>query len=425
MGRRFMYGPNSISVLKIRFLIILFLLGNGIAKGQFSMNEFLSDARNDVRLYENKIKSEFLEEKRYRSPIIHRVEFRARTNDFNITQDDYRLRFSPTNPWEISANKKYYAIEKNSLIIDYQYALNKAIYKRYNQIISFFQISDEIQYKEKEIILQQDQLKVLEATLGNSDFDIAEYIKEKENLLNLSLDLNDLLHTKEKVELEIKSSFRFSGNIEYDVTSQFISYEQIKSIVEIKSVISDTVNNIHIENLNRQITLDEQRIVIEKAEGRRNIGYIQAEYDRFRGDDFDNHFGVQVGVRIPLTNADKPDLNRRKLNVMEDKADVVREKTALEIQCDLLKLDLEFLFSQYELISGEISNDNLLILLNLNQNIKAEDLLEAQISILKMKKYEKLIQWDVYKSFIDYLYYSGKLIDIPLKNYLSESLEEI
>ena len=420
-----MYGPNSISVLKIRFLIILFLLGNGIAKGQFSMNEFLSDARNDVRLYENKIKSEFLEEKRYRSPIIHRVEFRARTNDFNITQDDYRLRFNPTNPWEISANKKYYALEKNSLIIDYQYALNKAIYKRYNQIISFFQISDEIQYKEKEIILQQDQLKVLEATLGNSDFDIAEYIKEKENLLNLSLDLNDLLHTKEKVELEIKSSFRFSGNIEYDVTSQFISYEQIKSIVEIKSVISDTVNNIHIENLNRQITLDEQRIVIEKAEGRRNIGYIQAEYDRFRGDDFDNHFGVQVGVRIPLTNADKPDLNRRKLNVMEDKADVVREKTALEIQCDLLKLDLEFLFSQYELISREISNDNLLILLNQNQNIKPEDLLEAQISILKMKKYEKLIQWDVYKSFIDYLYYSGKLIDIPLKNYLSESLEEI
>jgi hypothetical protein len=77
------------------------------------------------------------------------------------------------------------------------------------------------------------------------------------------------------------------------------------------------------------------------------------------------------------------------------------------------------------LITGEISYDNLLILLNQNQNIKPEDLLEAQKSILKMKKYEKLIQWDIYKSFIDYLYYSGKLIDIPLKNYLSESLEEI
>jgi hypothetical protein len=420
-----MYGLNSISMLKIRILIILVLMGNSIARGQFSMNEFLSDARNDVRLYENKIKSEFLEEKRYRSPIIHRVEFRARTNDFNITQDDFRLRFSPTNPWEISANKKYYSLEKNSLIVDYQYALNKAIYKRYYQIISFFQISDEIQYKKKEIILQQDQLKVLEAALGNSDFDITEYIKEKENLLNLSLDLNDLLHSKEKVELEIKSAFRFSGNIDYEINKQFISYEQIKNIVELKSLVSDTVNNIHIENLNRQIILDEQRLVIEKAEGRRNIGFIQAEYDRLRGDEFDNHFGVQIGVRIPLTNADKPDLNRRKLNVIEDKADVVREKSALDIQCELLKLDLEFLFSQNQLITGEISYDNLLILLNQNQNIKPEDLLEAQKSILKMKKYEKLIQWDIYKSFIDYLYYSGKLIDIPLKNYLSESLEEI
>jgi hypothetical protein len=420
-----MCGPNSISLLRIKCLLVLILLSNGVARSQFSLNEFLSDARNDVRLYENKIKSEFLEQKAYRSPIIHRVEFRARTNDFNITQDDYRLRFNPTNPAEIRANKKYYSLERNSLIIDYQYALNKAIFKRYHQIISFFQLSDEIAYKKKEIILQQDQLTILEAALGNSDFDITEYIKEKENLLNLSLELNDLFHNKDKFEHEIKSTFAFSGNIESNTNSQFISYEQIKNIVELKSVISDTVNNIHIENLNRQITLDEQRIVIEKAEGRRNIGYIQAEYDRFRGDDFDNHFGVQVGVRIPLTNADKPDLNRRKLNVMEDKADVVREKTALDVQCELLKLDLEFLFSQNRLITGEISNDNLLILLNQNQNIKPEDLLEAQKSILKMKKYEKLIQWDIYKSFIDYLYYSGKLIDVPLKNYLSENLEEI
>ncbi len=420
-----MCGLNSISPLRIKILIVLILLSNGVARSQFSLNEFLSDARNDVRLYENKIKSDFLEQKPYRSPIIHRVEFRARTNDFNITQDDFRLRFNPTNPAEIRANKKYYSLERNTLVIDYQYALNKAIFKRYHQIISFFQLSDEIIYKRKEIILQNDQLKILEAELGNSDFDITEYIKEKENLLNLSLELNDLIHTKDKVEHEIKSSFAFNGNIEVDINGQLITYEKIKDIVEIKSVISDTVNNIHLENLNRQIMLDEQRNVIEKAEGRRNIGYIQAEYDRFRGDDFDNHFGVQIGVRIPLTNADKPDLNRRKLNVMEDKADVVREKTALDVQCELLKLDIKFLFSQNNLIKGEISNDKLLILLNQNQNIKPEDLLEAQKSILKMKKYEKLIQWDIYKSFIDYLYYSGKLIDIPLKNYLSENLEEI
>ena len=59
-------------------------------------------------------------------------------------------------------------------------------------------------------------MKILEAELENSDFDITEYIKEKENLLNLSLDLNDLIHTKDKVEHEIKSAFNFSGKIEAD-----------------------------------------------------------------------------------------------------------------------------------------------------------------------------------------------------------------
>ena len=171
--------------------------------------------------------------------------------------------------------------------------------------------------------------------------------------------------------------------------------------------------------------LDEQRIVVEKAEGRRNIGYIQAEYDRWSGNEFAKHFGVQIGVRLPITNADKPDLSRRKLNLIEDKADIVREKTVLDVQCELLKLDLDYLFSQNGLITGAIENDILLKLLRQDRNLKPKGLIEAQKSILKMKKYEKLIRWDIYKSFIDYLYYSGKLVDVPVRNYLSEKLEEI
>jgi len=420
-----MYGRNSKSLLSILCLILLSLIFTGTARSQFAIGDYLADARNDIRMYENTIKSEFLEKNPYRSPFIHRVEFRARTNDFNYTQDDFRLRFNPTNPYEIKANKKYYALESNTLWIDYQYELSRAIYRRYRQIISLFQLIDEIHFKEKEIVIQKDQLKVLEANLGNGDFDVTDYISEKENLLNLVLELNELIHDQEKIRIEIRSVYQFSGDFELDNTYEFISYKKIRDIVDIQSAISDTINNIHLENLNRQILLDEQRIVIEKAEGKRNIGYIQAEYDRLRGDDFDNHFGVQIGIRIPLTNADKPDLNRRRMNLMEDKADMEREKTALEVQCELLKLDLEFLFGQNRLLTGEISNDRLMSILQQNPNIKPEDLLDAQKSILKMQKYEKLIRWDIYKSYIDYLYHSGKLVSVPLKDYLSENLKEI
>jgi hypothetical protein len=420
-----MCGLNKKIFLKafvLSFILVIVCINS--SNGQFSMNEYLSEARNDVRLYENKIKSEFLEKNPYRSPVIHRVEFRSRTNDYNISQDDFRLRLNPTNPFEIGANKKYYNLETNSLIVNYQFALNKAIYGRYNQVISFFQITEEISFKEKEILLQRDQLKILEAGLNDNDFEISEYIKQKENLINLILDLNELIHNKEKIKHRIKSEFSFSGTIhtEHDV---LISYDKIKEIVDLKSTVPDTANNIHLENLNRQVMLEEQRIRVEKAEGRRNIGYVQAEYDRYRGIDFNRHFGVQFGVRLPITNADKPDLNRRRIDLIEDKADIIREKTALDVQCDLLKLDLEFLFNQNDLISGAITNDNLLKLLSQDRNLKPEELIEAQKSIHKMKKYERLIQWDIYKSFIDYLYYSGKLIEVPLRNYLLENLDEI
>lgn len=404
--------------------LLLILTFNFRTHAQFSMNAYLSDARNDVRMLENKLKSTFLEKNPYRSPIIHRMEFRSRTNNFDLIQDDFRLRFNPTNPFEISANKKYYEIESNSLIVNYQFELNKALHRRYNQLISMLQLEDEIIFKEREILVQQDHLRILESYLNAEEFDVSEYIKQKENLMNMIMDLNDLNHNREKILYRINSEFSFSGDLDVQ-DFNLITYDQIKNLMELKSGSSDTSQNIHLENLNRRALLEEQRIRVEKAEGRRNIGYIQAEYDRLRGDDFERHFGVQIGVRIPITNADKPDLNRRKLELLEDKSDMEREKSGLKVQCDLLKLDIEYLFSQQEMISEAISNDQLQQLLDQTRDLAPEDILEAQKSMLKMMKYDKMIQWDVLQSFVDYLYYSGKLVQAPLRNYLSAELDEI
>ena len=86
----------------------LFLFFYQSMSAQFSMTEFLNQAKNDIRLYENEQKSQFLEKNPYNSPWIQRSEFRIRTNDFNISADDYRFRINPTNPFEIKANKQYY-----------------------------------------------------------------------------------------------------------------------------------------------------------------------------------------------------------------------------------------------------------------------------------------------------------------------------
>ena len=63
-----------------------------------------------------------------------------------------------------------------------------------------------------------------------------------------------------------------------------------------------------------------QRFNIEKSESLNNIGYFQAEYDTERGDEPYDHFGYQIGIRIPIVNPDKPQLNRRKLALMDDEA---------------------------------------------------------------------------------------------------------
>ena len=260
--------------------------------------------------------------------------------------------------------------------------------------------------------------------LSDINFEVSDYIEQKENLISLVFELNQLKHNRNKLILRIHSQYAFSGEINPSQIDM-ISMDQIQHIMNLFPENLDTVNNIHIENLTQQTILGEQRIRIEKAEGRRNIGYIQAEYDRLKGDEFTRHFGVQIGIRIPITNPDRPDLNRRTLNLMEDKNEIIEEKTLLEVQCDLLRLDLSYLFEQRQLASTHLNDKQLIRLLNQDINLSPKGLLNAQKSLLRIQRMESNLRWDVYNTFIDYLYYSGKLVEMPLRNYISKDLNEL
>ncbi len=425
MAKKCLLGQNDF--MKRYFIILICILFNLLSKNsiaQFSINDYLSNAKNDIRLNENKAKTDFLQDNPYRSPILQRLEFRARTNSIDILEDDYRLRIGPTNPSEIKANKKYYQLETNSLIFGYQYALNKALYERYQLILRLLSTLEKNNIKEKEILLQNDQIKILESELSNKDFDISEYIEQKENLMALVFEMNRLRHNRDKLLLKIRSQYPFTGDITL-ASIDMIGMDQIQGIMNLFPENLDTVNNIHIENLNQKAILYEQRIRIEKAEGRRNIGYIQAEYDRLKGDEFTSHLGVQIGIRIPITNLDRPDLNRRTLRLMEDKTEIIEEKTLLEVRCDLLRLDLNYLFDQLKFASTHLNDRQLVQLLNQDINLKPKGLLKAQKSILRMQKMESDLKWSIYNTFIDYLYYSGKLVEMPLKNYISRDLYDL
>ncbi len=405
-------------------LYICFSLLSQFGYAQFSINQFLSQAKTDVRLYEHEQKSRFLEKNPYKSPWIQRTELRIRTNDLNVSADDYRFRISPTNPFEIRENKKYYQMQFDLLFSEYQKALNSALNERYLLILDYLENHDRLIQKNKQIVLISDEIRLLDAQVDNPDFSLIDYLEAKESLIQTLLEANEMKHQNDLIQVEIRTKYSFEGNIQPDIID-LVDLKTLRNWMNSLFFDMDTANNILVKSLYQENLLTEQRLKLEKAEDRRNIGFVQAEYDRDRGNELDEHMGFQIGIRIPLTNPDRPDMNRSKIDLIEDQASLVERKAEVSLQWELNRLKLNYLLSQYDLVSSEIGKNDFINIMTLSPDLKPNDLIKAQRAILRLERLESQIKWEIYKSYIDYLYYSGRLIETPLRNYLSSHLTEL
>lgn len=424
MGKKYMSEGNKRMIYSriIVCLVFTFFVGNLYA--QFSANEFLTQAKNDVRMYEYDQKSQFLEKNPYKSPWIQRTEFRVRTNDLNISADDYRFRINPTNPFEIRENKKYYQMEFDLLFSEYQKALNSALMERYQLLLDYLEYNDRLLQKNNQIELIQDELRILDAQADDPDFSLIDYLEARESLIQARLESNEFQHQKNLIQLEIRTKYTFEGDIKPDQVD-LVDLQTLRNWIDTRFNEFDTVENILIKSLHQENLLTEQRIRLEKAEDRRNIGFIQAEYDRDRGNEMNEHMGFQIGIRIPLTNPDRPDMNRSKIDLLEDQAKLMEKKVEVSLQGELSHLKLDYLSNQYDLVASEIEKNDFVKMLSRSPDLKPDDLIKARRAILRLNRLEHEIKWEIYSAYIEYLYFSGRLIEPPLRNYLSSNLKEL
>ncbi len=404
--------------------ILLIVCNSSIA--QFSIEAFLSSASEDLDLLANQSQVNFLAENKFNSPWIHRVEFRSRTNNWDILQDDFRLRFSPTNPSEVRANKDYYQIQMDALQSEYLVTLNNALFNRYKLLLEYLMLNDLMDIAKNEVILQNDILTIERNQFGGSSLWLDKILDEEERLARLMLRKNDIQYNITTTELEIRSLFPFKGSIKIDRES-ILGIDGIGSFINVVNNASDTTD-IFLAFRNQELVLENQRYAVEKSEQRRNIGYFQLEYDRLRGDEYVNHMGFQIGIRLPITNPDRPDLNRRMLNMVGENAEAARENQELKVERELSIMDLEYSLDQYNQLSmyieDKISAYNI-------ENFQVEELddvyalLKIKEANLNLLKTQFELTEKIYQQYFDWLYLNGKLVQMPLVNYLDKKLQEL
>ncbi len=410
---------------KTIFIAALFLFFISDIYGQFNLEEFLATAREDISLNPTKAKLDFLEKNDYDGPWISRVELRTRSNDANLSQEDFRFRLTPSNPAELKANKRYYEKQVALLNTEYQDALNTALKQRYFIAIDHMFESFRKDNLEKQLKINRQLIEMINSGNGIYSMDMGDLVDAQSDELDLNLSIENAGIELDEIEYLMKEVYQFSGDIDWS-GSELMEISDILNLFE-EFKTRPSGQHINLVKLEQKNMLAAERYNIEKSESMRNIGYFQAEYDLERGNEVSEHLGYQIGIRIPIVNPDKPDLNRRKLETMDDAALLDERQDSYQRKMELSVLRMDRYASQYHEISEKldlVGKQNLLSFQRQDKTVKVSDLIKMNEFHMELLDKKNDIEKKIFKNYLEYLDLCGLLGEGPLRNYLAKGLPE-
>ena len=137
--------------IKYFFALTTLALVNSISiRAQVTMQEFLRSVKTDYEVSSFEAQIQYLDAKTYRLSPLQKLEFRTRSNQLDPDRQDYGLRFTPANPWEIRSNNHYFQQYRSVLAFERDLALKDALIARYSLII------DLLYYKEIRVLKERE-----------------------------------------------------------------------------------------------------------------------------------------------------------------------------------------------------------------------------------------------------------------------------
>ncbi|WP_258101493.1 hypothetical protein [Marinoscillum pacificum] len=368
-----------------------------------------------VKLYEQELT--FLDDDPIKSSWIREVEIRAKAKHYNETIDDYRFRVSPTNPWEIKANKSYQSQLKEVSEINYSLAISKELKKRYLILITSY-----YQYQKLQLIDEELQVKKLTV-----DTDIST---------GKNLDPVDLIEIESRIsELEIKRTTLELDHLDAIIPIQNESQSEVtwkdwkmikpaKILELVYAYDTSQLQNIHKTLADSKFDLKKRMYQVNKSESFGNIGFMQANMDLDQGSDFNDHLGFQIGISIPIVNKKKADLARDRFDLIESQNNVDQTYEEVDFELTSITKKVSSLYQLIKLIDDKLSR-SVILSERVEQNPTPGAVIKLEQYRVELKNQRNNVYQDLLIAYIEYLDLSGLLASNKNLNYLSPNLNSI
>jgi len=294
---------------------------------KLTITRFLGTAEKDYRLQNHRDIVDYFETAPTSTPYVDKIEFRTKTEDFDMSKQKYALRFYPKGWGETEYTDKLAETAKRSNQIEHEAYFNTALKQRYNLVLAYCEAASLLKLQQSLVAVYDDRIHVLRRqSQQNLDFNMDLLIEAEDQYIDLQLDRVKLENNLSRIVEQVKMASDSNARIDFQEN-------QMAGIEIVEWVISDmdensTIENVHLLDQRVKIELSEYKYQLEKSKNRDYLSFFQVAYDADEYDDMEKAYSVEFGFKLPFVNPDRNEVNRRRINHMKERLKYEDDKRA-------------------------------------------------------------------------------------------------
>jgi hypothetical protein len=395
------------------------------AQNTLSSSDILASAKQQYVLELQQQRVDYLKNSTYKLPLVDEMEFRTETNDFRLKEQQYVLRgrFHTKAQQQAQADFQQAKIELNT--IEEQLLMQDLLRERYDAIVKVSYFEKLLAAKKDQKILLEDRMTVLKRSINLPKFDILDLIDAEDDLHEAD---REILRLRNALNLAQQKIFRFSNQRGYLKTDelQLIEMGEVMKVVRSLSTEPSAAHATLVKrNLNVNLAATEQ--AIRRTQEENTLDYLQAQIGGTDDDGFRQNFSLGMGITIPVRNRQQQKLDELEFEQIDESLKYEEIKIELKERMTQIRLEMENQYELYQLLNQQLENSQADQVLKQYQKIAGA----SPIAMLKLKgsQFKKeleqfSVQQNIYVLYVELLDASGKMMELPLRNYLEEGLEQ-
>ena len=341
---------------------------------------------------------------------IDEIDIRTETRDFDLENQQYLVRISPTTKKIRTAQKQLMSsIRKEAKYAD-ENIHKDIIDNAYETWLDAYEAYLELQVNRSLLLVYSDIETVLFRLASQEKVKARDIMEVQEDIGQTEVDIQ-LLERKINHLLEGKQPI-FDDLVSFPTMIDRINNAGAK-------VVDKSQNNLGKSIL-------EAEIALEEAEGQRIFDFLQIQYNGPHTDVLSERISIGAGVKIPFSSDRAIKLEElkieqaveaRKLEVNSWKLEEERIAQKKEFQAAVGELKI------YEQFQSEQAIKHKKMLSQLMKLENVDPLLPLYQQVTERKQELELIEMKlaVYKSFLNYLEVTGDIYQMPFFNHMNET----